>query len=171
MRARVAALANVAESREECLVRSVDVQRDDVQRMCFPTRRELRAVDERERRAVRRLRRFGEAGGVVVVGEGQDVDAAREGVSNQRLRSEQAVGGRGMGMQIEAGHWKAADACPILARRLRRTGRPVWCGSIRRNLRGVVAVRRFAVKLRRSSVITCARPQFSQKYAIGIAQP
>ena len=69
LRTRIASAANGGEPVVEHAIGGIDLQRDDVDRVRFPAHGEFGAGNERDCGLAGGRRRFGQAAGVVVVGE------------------------------------------------------------------------------------------------------
>src|SRR3569623_1566225 len=91
---------------KRCLISSaLNTVAHDVQQLMIPGLRYPHPRDEREARTRGRLPRLGDAGGLIVIGEGQPIHALRTGVRHQGAGAQGAVGRGGMTMKIVAhGH-------------------------------------------------------------------
>ena len=99
-RPRFAGRANAGEPGFERRVRGIDAQRNDVHRVRLPAHRQFGARNERDARVLCGCTGFGKARGFVVIRERIDVHTTERGAAHDGLRRQQAVGVRGMGMQI-----------------------------------------------------------------------
>ena len=104
LRARRAALADLGQAAVERGVIGIDPQPDHVDRLVLPAHRQLGAADELDPGRRRRVLGLRQSRDLVVVGQRQDVDAARGGALHEGCGREKPVGTGRMAVEIVTAH-------------------------------------------------------------------
>ena len=99
--ARVASAANVFKARTELGMGRIDTKTHHMHGLIVaPGDRYLDTVDKVQMQVRRRRTSFGKPAKLIMVGQGQQLDAVVVGTSNHVGRGQQAIGDRGMAMQV-----------------------------------------------------------------------